>query len=317
MKFKPIYIRLIKLIILICSVAFITYKFWNINELISENNFKPLIEAIDYGLFIIVLILMFFNWLIESIKWKIIVNSFQALTLKNSFISIINGIYCSIFLPNRTGEFVGRIMLIDKKNTSKAIYLSIVGNIAQLFNTIFFGGISLIALIIIFQNQQSYYTIYLSAIFAIILLFLYFNLNKISKILYKYKFVRNLFTNLNVFEKLKKSDLFIQLYLSTIRYLIFIIQFYLLILILEIDISFIESSIILSCTYITMIFMPYFTITEAGIRGAVILIFSKYYTDNNFEIILASTILWVINVSIPAIIGMFIQKKIKINELGK
>jgi len=69
--------------------------------------------------------------------------------------------------------------------------------------------------------------------------------------------------------------------------------------------------VLISLIYFTMAIIPTIALTELGIRGSVALYFFGLYVGkfplidgtNNIGVFAASTILWMINVGLPALIG--------------
>ena len=56
----------------------------------------------------------------------------------------MSGVTVSIFTPNRTGEFAGRVLHLDAGIRIKAAIASVIGSMNQLLITIIAGGIGLI-----------------------------------------------------------------------------------------------------------------------------------------------------------------------------
>ena len=96
--------------------------------------------------FILVIVLMFVNWSLEALKWKISVQSVQPVTFFRSLKAIFSGVSFSVTTPNRTGEYLGRVLYMDDGNRLRVISLTILGSISQLLVTIFFGLLGLLIL---------------------------------------------------------------------------------------------------------------------------------------------------------------------------
>jgi uncharacterized membrane protein YbhN (UPF0104 family) len=61
--------------------------------------------------FILVIVLMFVNWSLEALKWKISVQSVQPVSFFRSLKAIFSGVSFSVTTPNRTGEYLGRVFI--------------------------------------------------------------------------------------------------------------------------------------------------------------------------------------------------------------
>ena len=75
----------------------------------------------------------------------------------------------------------------------------------------------------------------------------------------------------------------------------------------------------ISLTYLAMMIVPFITITEIAVRGSIsIIIFEKWLiingiNNNSYDIMVfsASSLLWILNIAIPSIIGLFLTYRLK------
>jgi hypothetical protein len=99
--------------------------------------------------------------------------------------------------------------------------------------------------------------------------------------------------------------------LSLFRYLVFSTQFYLLLRLFGVSIPYFNALVLIALIYFIMAIIPTVALTELGIRGSVSLyIFGLYFAHlipltgvNNMGVFAASTLLWFINLGLPALIG--------------
>jgi hypothetical protein len=89
--------------------------------------------------FVLVFVLMFVNWSLEALKWKISVQHVQPVSFFRSLKAIFSGVSFSVTTPNRTGEYLGRVLYMDDGNRLRAISLTILGSMSQLIITVLFG----------------------------------------------------------------------------------------------------------------------------------------------------------------------------------
>jgi len=59
-------------------------------------------------------------------------------------------------------------------------------------------------------------------------------------------------------------------------------------------------------------FIPTLLISEIGVRGAVAVFVFGTISNLEIQIIMASILLWLINIALPALIGIFNLKEIKL-----
>ena len=106
-----------------------------------------------------------------------------------------------------------------------------------------------------------------------------------------------------VFSLYSTRELSLTLGYSLLRYIVFSAQFYLLLIVFNVDIAMISAFALIALTFFTMAIIPTVALTELGVRGSVALYFLSQVSENTTGIITATFVLWVINLALPAIIG--------------
>jgi hypothetical protein len=114
-----------------------------------------------------------------------------------------------------------------------------------------------------------------------------------------------------VFAFYRNREMATVMMLSLARYLVFSSQFYLLLILLEVRIPYLNALVLIALIYFIMAIIPTIALTELGIRGSVALyVFGLYFgqlfpTTEAYSvgIFAASTLLWMINLGIPAVVG--------------
>ena len=112
--------------------------------LIQEMNAAFLSERVRYLLLLIVL--MPINWLLEAFKWKVALRSIVSISLFTSFRATLSGLSFSMLLPNRVGEYLGRIVYLPSNKRADAVAVTIVSSMSQLIWTLVFGFLGFIYL---------------------------------------------------------------------------------------------------------------------------------------------------------------------------
>ena len=102
--------------------------------------------------------------------------------------------------------------------------------------------------------------------------------------------------------------------LSLIRYSIFILQFTWVVTILALPIPILDLWIALVVLLLCLSIIPAIALTDLVIRGQlIVLLLAPYYT-NSLMLICFSTIIWAVNLLLPAIIGSFLILGFKIKR---
>lgn len=298
------------------SYGFIIYKIVNLEELkvltFANQNFK----CIDFWRIIILFLLMFLNWSLETIKWRILVEKIQEFTFVDALKAVFSGITIGIFTPNRLGEIGGRAMFLNKGKRTFGVLATGVGSLAQFLTTVTTGIIGLILVLALYPDKfriGSVFNSISSGLLFILFLFLiwsYFNVYKIKPLFFKFSFFKKRADQLDVFSEIKTISLLQVALLSFLRYFVFMSQFFLLLKIFNIHLTITQAYISISLTYLFTSLIPTSTLIELGIRGSLAIFFIGFFSNNSLGIVLSTSILWIINLAIPAIIGsVFLLKK--------
>ena len=300
--------------------------FWILYQKVFSNESFAEIKAqflsiLSQGSFLdilIVFILMFVNWSIDAIKWQFLVSKLEKVSFWLALKAVFLGITVSIFTPNRVGEFGGRVFCLQYADRIKAVLVTIFGNITQLVSTVIFGTLAFLY----FSSQYTYliftksdYGIYILALLSIVvvsvLLYLLFNVSKLSGLFTAWKFLEKYKSYAPVFSLFSSSDISKVLFLSMLRYGVYSFQFFLLIRFVNIDFSLLQSLTMSSLTFLSMSIIPTIALTEIGVRGSVAIYFFGLLSENSIGIMTASFALWIINLVVPAILGVFFVYQLK------
>lgn len=320
----------IKSLIIILSFGFIAYRLFykqNISEL--YNGFISLTsDPSTLSIIIIVFILMLINWSIESIKWRYLIKKIEKVSFIKSFMAVWAGLTVGSFTPNRTGEYFGRAFILDKANRWEGIFITFTGSLSQLLITLLFGTIAGFCFIASFQsdliqfNHVLYYTLLgISVIVTALIFILYFRISWLKRFFQKIipRKYSQFSSHFDVYSYYSIKELVNVLGLSLIRYVVFTAQFYILLRLCHIEIPFFDGLMLISFIFLVMTAIPTFALTELGVRGTVSIFLLEMYFENitlytndiSSNAILASFLIWFINLVIPAIIGGFFVFKLK------
>jgi len=265
----------------------------------------------NYSLIFIVVLMMFINWMLESLKWKFMIRKIEAISFFTSFRAIFSGITVSSFTPNRIGEYGGRVFCLEKSDRIQAVFITILCSMAQLLTTIIFGSFAFFILHEKFLEDQ-YFIIEISR-FSLLILFVlnilfvlaYFNVSFLINFLWKFSFFNFLRQYINVISLFNFKDLLVTFLYSVFRYLIFSIQFLILLHVFNVDISFYNAILSVMLVFFFITLTPTITIAEIGVRGSMALLVFLKFSTNVIGILSSTFLLWIINLIIPAIIGSF------------
>lgn len=301
--------------------VFSTGDFANFSSDFSQKLFYPSFRLLILSVFI----LMPLNWGIEALKWKILINYVERVSYFNSFRSVLTGISMSLFTPNRVGEFFGRVFTLRLSDPFKGVLLTIAGSISQLITTLLFGLISTIFYIqqyVCFTQTWQWFFYAGIIIFALVtgalLVMLFLRAPVLSARVHS--LIRpgwqKIHEYIAVLQSVSRNTLLKVLLLSLSRYVVFSVQFYILLRAFSLDIPFFSAFILISMTYFVMTAIPTVALVDLGIRGSVAIYFiSMYFPGNSLvatSILSATTLIWIINLALPALFGLLFLNRLTI-----
>lgn len=262
-----------------------------------------------------VFVLMVVNWTIEAAKWRLQLDGTEKFSIIQSLQSVLTGVAVSVITPNRIGEYVGRILYLKNVNKLQGITVTIIGSFAQLIVTGFLGLVGLIYYIIKIQHSAWLNVLLLSSIALCLgLTYLYFHLSKFIEWTSMIPMLRKVKVYLEIVKRFKRKQLLQILGLSFLRYLVYTLQFIILMKILLVDAYVLDLLFTVWLIFWAMAIVPTIAIAEIGIRGETALFFLAPLSTNHFGIVSSSLLLWLINLIIPALIGCLFVFRMKIYD---
>jgi uncharacterized membrane protein YbhN (UPF0104 family) len=256
-----------------------------------------------------VILLMVLNWSIEAIKWKISVKPIQQVSFLKAFRAVLSGVSFSVSTPNRVGEYLGRVLYMDEGNRLKTISITIVGSISQLIITLAMGCTGLIILRSTIESNQLLSPIWMNvviygslAVLAGMLLF-YFRLSWLIRWVDRLPGSNKFAYLVKALEDFNAGLLSRLLLLSALRFIVFIVQYYLLFRLFGVEIGWWECLWAVSLSFFVLAVFPSFAIADIGHRGKVGVEIIGLFAVNHLGIIFTTITIWFINLIVPAIVG--------------
>ncbi len=253
----------------------------------------------SWHLYLLVVILMIVNWSIEAIKWKILVAKFMLISFKSSFGGVLSGLTLSFVTPHGIGDYFGRILSIDEEGTEKLVGSLLLGRVSQMLATVLFGLIGL-----------GYMYGFLWVIAGLLLM--YFS------IVIFFKMIAWLSSKL-FFEKYLKAISSYNLHelaniqlLSILRYVVFSIQFLIVLYIFLPDLDLMIGFAGTTFIFLFKSILPTINfLSDLGIREYSAIIFFDQFDIDTISVICASLSIWIINILVPTILGIPFMLRLK------
>lgn len=251
------------------------------------------------------------NWGFESIKWYLLVNTVEKMSFSKAFTAVLSGVSTGMVTPNRLGNFIGRVAFMKSDNRFQGTLLTFVGNIAQFTVTIACGLLALIGLYS-FQNELAMTWIYVLGFFGLTLgLLLYFNLGILNnRIFLNYLPLktRDVLANVDDISMRMKVEI---LFFSLMRYVVFTVQYVLIVYAFKTDISVMELFLHINVVYLVMTLIPALFFGKLFVREAAAVLVLGWMGVHLAIILTSGFILWLFNLALPALLGGFLILKRK------
>lgn len=308
-KLNGQFITVLKWVILLAAyiyIAVVLIRFDKYDELWAHFNH---ISWSQFLLLMLVLVLLPLNLFFEAYKWKLLVSKTEQISYPIALKSVLAGFSTGFFTPNRTGEFAGRVLFLNKANRVAGVFYAITNSLTQ--NLILaICGIPSAVIFFFFLNKDitflphNYLLIIISL--AIVMLFLYFSIPYIAKMTFWKRFS----TYTNEIKQFTFRKLVFILTISLARYIVFCLQFYALLLFFGIELAPWQALVAIPANYLFVTFTPSLAFSETAIRSSYAVIFIGAFSPQLAGIAFAGAALWLVNFGIPMLVGAhFVVRK--------
>ncbi len=321
-KLGKTYNVLLRLTIVVLTFVFLYDQIFYRKDFQSIVDYFPQVSSGKYFYLLMVLVAMLlpFNLFLEIVKWKLLMSKLENVSFWNATKAVLTGISVSMFLPNRVGDYLGRVFVLKKADRLQAVLATVLGSMAQLLTTVLFGFAAALFFFPLYADMSASLNIWFYAglivlvlILASTFVFAYLNFAAFSEILKRVsgRAYNKISKYAQVFSWYSPAFLLKILGISIFRYLVFSFQFWLLLWAFQAPISYSTAMMLIGLIYLLMAVIPTIALTEIGVRGSVSLfVFALYFkpegiwTENlGLGVASASTMLWVFNLAFPALLG--------------
>ena len=286
------------ILFIVCLLAIYNKVAHNENLNQYSTDIKIQFEQVTFFEWAVLFLLFLLNYLMEAIKWQNLLASWSPISIFKSYKSVLIGQAFAFFTPARSGDYVGRILLLPPGSKIKGVAQLAWSSYAQLIITISIGSIALFFNLPFFPWIKWFMPMGLIAA-----LFVYFHPGQFKGWLHK-------INKLQIENKLKLQ----LLGLSFLKYIVFVLQYTWAVKMLNIPIVPIDLWIALGVLFLLLSIIPSISLTDLVIRGQLIVVLLEPYYNNSLMLICLSTIIWAVNFLLPAIIGAFLLINFRIKQ---
>lgn len=260
---------------------------------------------------VLVFLLMFLNWGLETVKWRILVRKILPdLNFWQAWGAVMAGLSLGLFTPNRIGEYAGRIFYLKPVKRVEVLLLTFIDRMCQMLVTIFFGSFGIV-LFLFYSRQLTTYAFLpllffcgLLNVFLVILFLFPRDTTEFILDVFPSERLRNYIRHLRFYSR---RDILRVMFYSTLRYFVFCLQYFFLFYAFgktSYPISFLFIGI--SSVFLVKSIIPSLVLMELGIREAVALYFFPILLGESVKlVVLYGTLsVYFVNLVIPSLIGL-------------
>ena len=291
-KAKQLLVLLIKLLIVGGAFYFIYNQLAHndkLNWVLFVEKFNKNQSVLGIALLLLLSVL---NRFFEILKWQNLVSYIHKITLFDSTKQVLGALTAGLFTPNGIGEYAGKALFFEKSQAKNIVFLNLICNGIQVVISILFGLLGLWYL-----GFGKWVTLFL----AIVLGFgiLGFGLKKVRIKGYS---IEKILSKINEIPKKihQKNG-----YLAVCRYLIFSHQYYILFLAFDVQLPYFTLMATIAAVYFLASSLPTFQFLDFAVKGSVAVYFFSLLNVNEWIVVFISTLMWLLNVVLPVLIGSY------------
>jgi uncharacterized membrane protein YbhN (UPF0104 family) len=245
------------------------------------------------------------NWLTEAFKWQLLLNRIERIPLKRAFASVLSGMALAFITPNKTGDFLGRILFLKKKSRLRGAIASLMGSFAQIVVAFLFGLSGMIYLHLRHQASWTLPILICSGIGLGLLTYCYIHIELLSRLASKFHRLRALMVSFYIIKRYSRGELWKILGIAAIRFFIYNSQFLLLLYAFDSRIPAFSGFLLSGLMFWLITVVPTFFVADIGVRGFVtgLVFINTGIISNPFSVLAASYLIWLINGIIPSVLG--------------
>ncbi|MFV5693946.1 hypothetical protein ACM55G_00715 [Flavobacterium sp. LB3P122] len=304
-KTKQFLVLLIKLLIVGGAFYFIYNQLAN-NDKLDWQKFIVLFQKNQsVGGIVFILLLSVLNRFFEILKWQNLVEFIHKTSLREATKQVLGALTAGLFTPNGVGEYAGKALFFEKKDTKNVLFLNLICNGIQMILTVIFGILGLLY----FNAQFNVITSKTVGLLFGLLILVFLVSFLLKKFTIKGYSIERLIHKINEIPKpIHQKNIF----LAICRFLVFSHQYYFLFLAFDVHLSYLIVIATITSVYFLASSLPTFQFLDFAVKGSVAVYFFGILGVNEWIVIFVTTLMWFLNVVLPVVIGSYYVFNFKI-----
>lgn len=300
-------IVVIKLLVFIGILTFIYLKL-NDQDYSAGELIRNVQSAIADHPFLLMLVfgLMPLNWMLEALKWQYMSKKVIEMNFIKALYGVLAGLSLSFITPHGLGDYVGRIMLLDNTGRGRLGGAILLGRLCQMSVTIILGlfGAS-------YFIEVKWILLSILMLAAMVIAFAKYGI--IGRVLSWKKIPVKLDYYLGILKTFDVRSVRYIFFLSFLRYMIFASQLMILLQIFTNNLDWYHSFIGTTWVFLAKSVIPSFNfLSDLGVREFSAIYFFQKQPEEIPMIVVATLLLWGINILLPTLAGAPLIFKMKI-----
>ena len=244
------------------------------------------------------------NRFLEILKWQNLVATIRKISLAEATKQVLGALTAGIFTPNGIGEYAGKALFFEKALAKKVVFLNLVCNGIQMLLSVVFGILGLVYFNTKFPIVSAKTVLLVFAGFMGVLLVLSF----VKKLTVKGYSLEKLADKVkDIPKKIHRNNIL----LGTLRYLVFSHQYYFLFLAFDVHLPYLVLMSGIASVYFLASSLPTFQFLDFAVKGSVAVYFFGILGVNQWIVVFISTLMWLLNVVFPVLIGSYYVLRFK------
>ena len=248
------------------------------------------------------IILSGFNWFFEILKWQTLVSFVKTISFKNALEQSLGALTASLLTPNRIGEYGAKAIYYSTTFRKKIVLLNLMGNVMQMSMTVLFGCVGIIIFVQTYPIEVDLFKIgKFITILIIVSLFAFFIVQDKNFKIKGY----SINDVLNFYKKIPYFKLFLSSILCFLRYIIFSFQWYYLLQIFGVNVTYLNAMVVITTMYFFASIIPTIFIFDVVVKGSVAVYLFSIVGVNELTILCIIMTMWLLNVVLPSVFGSY------------
>lgn len=258
--------------------------------------------------------LSFLNHWLDAVNWKRVQSILKPISKKTALLQNIKCMGLAFVTPANAGELAGRYLLqSEKEHRKRAAFLTFWMHMPKLASKLL---ISIPALSFLFYLQNPKLISWLPVVAGLWLTILtgYFLTKKVINAIARLRIRKLKLEDYIVNNRPTTVTKFYLLSLSGVRFLAYNLQFGGLLVMLSQGSLPYTFWFAIPAFYLITTVIPTWNAFDFLIKGVVAVYFFQQFTDNNALVVLSSTAVWLMNMALPATLGLALVKPSEIRS---